>query len=775
MSTLYNVNIETRFVISFFVKVLFLRSVEYAMSAARRRTSEPGVSVKYTPCSKEEHSEDDLEEIAIVDRDDNKSVTHSNDKSQKKMSMSHLAANGPKHLPGLGIFQAFTSSRDRNKAVGERLSTSGGRISVSSPVYSSKIVEQKSKSTSKQSLLDFFGTKIDRRKSRKSISTRSEFGLSLIRKGRSSEVITPSQLRKQRRKEIEENFGKKSRRNDRFEATTTTTDRDGCNWTFVFDPAGRLSYWWSSVVSIAFLYNFWVIIYRFAFQEINSENLDIWFPLDYTADLLYILDIAFHFRTGYLEDGVLQTDSVKLRIHYMNTTLFYIDCLCLLPLVKVYRFWAFLDRTERHTNYPNLIRTMTLMHYLLALFHWNACLYYLVAKSLQESSSTWKLPKDDKNVFQQYLHGLYWSTLTLTTIGNLPTPRTSRDYLFIIAEMIFGLLLFATVLGHISNIVASISNARKDFQAKLDGVKTYMSLRRVPMRLQDRVIKWFDYLWYCNKSADEEKTLGLLPDKLKAEIAIHVHLDTLKRVEIFQNTEAGFLCELVLRLKPVLFSPGDYICRKESSSCLILDGQARVLSIGNPTHVKTFRDLADVFVNLVYQSGAKFKYRQESIKQTTRQRRTKTVKPIRHVVETDLARFLSEELLIHAPSEKEIVVAGGFDNEQEVRSSVLTRDLSELSASHEEADTRIILQAIDAQTSSVVVCAMDIDVFILLVAHLSEIKSDHVWMMTGISTKRRYIPIKDVFQRIPPHSIDSLLAFHSLTGCDTTSFFYGHS
>ncbi|CAG0883505.1 unnamed protein product [Cyprideis torosa] len=50
--------------------------------------------------------------------------------------------------------------------------------------------------------------------------------------------------------------------------------------------------------------------------------------------------------------------------------------------------------------------------------------------------------------------------------------------------------------------------------------------------------------------------------KLKAEIAIHVHLDTLKRVEIFQNTEAGFLCELVLRLRPVLFSPGDFICRK---------------------------------------------------------------------------------------------------------------------------------------------------------------------------------------------------------------------
>ena len=98
--------------------------------------------------------------------------------------------------------------------------------------------------------------------------------------------------------------------------------------------------------------------------------------------------------------------------------------------------------------------------------------------------------------------------------------------------------------------------------AKLDSVKTYMTLRSVPLRLQDRVIKWFDYLWLSKKSSNEEKTLVLLPDKLKAEIALHVHLDTLKRVEIFQNTEAGFLCDLVLRLKPVLFSPKDYICTK---------------------------------------------------------------------------------------------------------------------------------------------------------------------------------------------------------------------
>ena len=52
---------------------------------------------------------------------------------------------------------------------------------------------------------------------------------------------------------------------------------------------------------MAFLYNFWVIIFRFSFAEITSDTLLIWFCLDYFMDLIYFLDIVFHFRTGYLE------------------------------------------------------------------------------------------------------------------------------------------------------------------------------------------------------------------------------------------------------------------------------------------------------------------------------------------------------------------------------------------------------------------------------------------------------------------------------------------
>ncbi|KAF7689708.1 hypothetical protein HF521_013061 [Silurus meridionalis] len=86
--------------------------------------------------------------------------------------------------------------------------------------------------------------------------------------------------------------------------------------------------------------------------------------------------------------------------------------------------------------------------------------------------------------------------------------------------------------------------------------------RKVSKDLETRVVKWFDYLWTEDKTSDDKGVLKYLPDKLRAEIAISVHLETLRKVRIFQDCEAGLLVELVLKLQPQIFSPGDYICKK---------------------------------------------------------------------------------------------------------------------------------------------------------------------------------------------------------------------
>lgn len=85
------------------------------------------------------------------------------------------------------------------------------------------------------------------------------------------------------------------------------------------------------------------------------------------------------------------------------------------------RFWAFMDRTERHTNYPNLFRAISLIHNLLMIFHWNGCVYHIVYKNNGFGSKNWVFSDSETaDVVKQYLQSYYWCTLALTTIGDLP-------------------------------------------------------------------------------------------------------------------------------------------------------------------------------------------------------------------------------------------------------------------------------------------------------------------------------------------------------------------
>lgn len=151
---------------------------------------------------------------------------------------------------------------------------------------------------------------------------------------------------------------------------------------------------------------------------------------------------------------------------------------------------------------------------------------------------------------RQYLFSLYWSTLTLTTIGELPRPVIDVEYVFVIFDFLAGVLIFATIVGLIGGIISNINTRKTQFQYRLDNIKQYMRYRNVDRALQGRVVKWFNYLWTNNQSLDEASILESLPNKLRAEIAIHVHFETLQRVKIFDDCEASFLEDLVLKLTP---------------------------------------------------------------------------------------------------------------------------------------------------------------------------------------------------------------------------------
>lgn len=52
-----------------------------------------------------------------------------------------------------------------------------------------------------------------------------------------------------------------------------------------------------------------------------------------------------------------------------------------------------------------------------------------------------------------------------------------------------------------------------------------------------------------------------IPPRLQGELAVHLHMETLKKVELLAECEPSLLYELVLRLQMHMFAPNDYLCR----------------------------------------------------------------------------------------------------------------------------------------------------------------------------------------------------------------------
>ncbi|XP_041909255.1 cGMP-gated cation channel alpha-1 [Corvus hawaiiensis] len=333
------------------------------------------------------------------------------------------------------------------------------------------------------------------------------------------------------------------------------------------------------------MYNWTMIIARACFDELQHDYLMAWFIIDYVSDAIYVADMFVRTRTGYLEQGLLVKEEQKLREKYKKSFQFKLDFLSIVPtdllyfklglnypelrinrLLRVARMFEFFQRTETRTNYPNIFRISNLVMYIVIIIHWNACVYYSISKAIGFGADTWVYPNTSDPEFarltRKYVYSLYWSTLTLTTIGETPPPVRDSEYFFVVVDFLVGVLIFATIVGNVGSMISNMNAARAEFQARIDAIKQYMHFRNVSKDMEKRVIKWFDYLWTNKKAVDEREVLKYLPDKLRAEIAINVHLETLKKVRIFADCEAGLLVELVLKLQPQVYSPGDYICRK---------------------------------------------------------------------------------------------------------------------------------------------------------------------------------------------------------------------
>uniref|UniRef100_A0A4W5MAP9 Cyclic nucleotide gated channel subunit beta 1 n=1 Tax=Hucho hucho TaxID=62062 RepID=A0A4W5MAP9_9TELE len=366
------------------------------------------------------------------------------------------------------------------------------------------------------------------------------------------------------------------------------------------DPYTDLVYVvWLFFVMMAWNWNVWLIPVRWAFPYQTADNIYWWLLMDYTCDLIYITDIlVFQPRLEFVRRGDIVCDKKDMRDNYMTTERFKVrlklHCFFLLTRlvdnakILYMAFFEFNDRLEAVMKKAYIYRVILTTSYLLYSLHINACLFYWGSDYEGLGSTKWVY--DGRG--NSYIRCYYFAVKTLITIGGLPDPTTVFEITFQLVNYFVGVFAFSIMIGQMRDVVGAATAGQNYYRACMDNTIKYMTSYHIPKEVQNRVKTWYDYTWKIQGMLDEQELLIQLPDKMRMDMAVDVNYYIVSKVALFQGCDRQMIFDMLMRLKSVVYLPGDFVCKKgEIGREMYIIKQGEVQVVGGP-------DLKTVFVTI---------------------------------------------------------------------------------------------------------------------------------------------------------------------------------
>ncbi|XVE91207.1 hypothetical protein DITRI_Ditri20bG0135800 [Diplodiscus trichospermus] len=165
--------------------------------------------------------------------------------------------------------------------------------------------------------------------------------------------------------------------------------------------------------------------------------------------------------------------------------------------------------------------------------------------------------------FSKFCYCLWWGLQNLSTLGQgLQTSTYPGEILFSIAIAIFGLILFALLIGNMQTYLQSLTVRLEEMRIKRSDSEQWMHHRALPQDLRERVRRYDQYKWLETRGVDEENLVQSLPKDLRRDIKRHLCLNLVRRVPLFANMDERLLDAICERLKPSLYTEHTYIVRE---------------------------------------------------------------------------------------------------------------------------------------------------------------------------------------------------------------------
>ncbi|EYB86426.1 hypothetical protein Y032_0279g1201 [Ancylostoma ceylanicum] len=191
-----------------------------------------------------------------------------------------------------------------------------------------------------------------------------------------------------------------------------------------------------------------------------------------------------------------------------------------------------------------------------------------------------------------YVLSMYWSAMTMTTLGEQPSPNETMQSVFEILDTVLGMVLFAGIMGSVGDLVAKANKVKADWQQRMDGLKQFMTYRNLHAEFQRRVLKYCEYEMAKQEKMTEEEMRDTLPPKLYTQVNKYMQWSILQSSPLFDSCEVPFLKDLATYLEPRDYGPGDVICARgelNKEMLIVSSGYLRLVD-QNDLPLRTFRE-----------------------------------------------------------------------------------------------------------------------------------------------------------------------------------------
>ncbi|XP_057227109.1 cyclic nucleotide-gated cation channel beta-3 [Malurus melanocephalus] len=359
---------------------------------------------------------------------------------------------------------------------------------------------------------------------------------------------------------------------------------------------------WLMLVTIAYNWNCWFIPLRYVFPYQTPSNSIYWFVIDLMCDICYLCDLTiFQPRVRFIKGGDIISDRIETKKFYHSSVKFRLDVISVLPfdllsfifgfspafranrVLKHNTFFEFNDRLEAIMEKAYIYRVIRTTGYLLFILHINACLYYWASDYEGIGSTRWVYDGEGN----MYLRCYYWAVRSLITIGGLPEPDTLFEIIFQLLNYFMGVFVFSSLIGQMRDVIGAATAGQNYFRSCVDNTVSYMNTYSIPKLVQNRVRTWYEYTWDSQGMLDESELLEQMPTKMQLAIAIDVNFAIVNKVDLFKGCDTQMIYDMLLRLKSIVYLPGDFVCKKgEIGREMYIIKQGEVQVLGGPDGTK---------------------------------------------------------------------------------------------------------------------------------------------------------------------------------------------